>query len=298
MGKINIRRCQRKNLLPALRLMRTCVNHLRRKTGKEPFRWRISKIPPFFDHLLKTDPNTFYCAISGEKIIGFAGAIIRGKQWYLAYLFVHPRYQNKGLGKKLIQKVWLDSQGMSHGLCTFAFNMQAVGLYSKVGLMPLCNLLWMEIVPDRLKKLKPTGLKIYDTPTRADITWINKLESKIRGYPHPSEWRFWVKNDLYKPHIFKYRGKRVGYSVIGDDYQIAPAGAISNDYLLKVMNETLRVVKPKKGGKVKLWCPTLNINLYRFLIDIGFRASEMEIFMADKPYPDWQRYVPATLAVI
>lgn len=284
--------------MPALRIMRTSVNHLRRKTGKEPFRWRVSKVPPFFRHLLSTNPDTFYCAFSGDKMIGFAGAVIRGKQWYLAYLFVHPRYQKKGLGKKLLQKVWRDGRGMSHGLCTFAFNMQAVGLYSKFGMTPLCNLPWMEVAPDKLKKLKSTGLKIYDTVTRADITWINKLENKIRGYPHNTEWKFWKKDNMYKLYIFRYRGKRVGYSVIGDDYQIAPAGAISNDYLLKVVIETLRVVKPKKGGKVKLWCPTINIGLYRFLIDIGFIASEMEIFMVDKPYPDWQRYVPATLAVI
>jgi len=149
-----------------------------------------------------------------------------------------------------------------------------------------------------LFKLKPTGLKIFDMAIGADISWINKIESKIRGYPHPSEWKFWTGNDQYKLNIFKYKGKRVGYSLIGDNYQIAPAGAISNDYLLKVMVETLRIIKPKKDGKVKLWCPTHNIDLYRFLIDVGFRASEMEVFMADKPYPDWQRYVPATLAVI
>ena len=298
MRKISYRKCQVKNILPALRMMVISLNHLRRKTGKKPIRWHLKKVPPWFDHLLTTDPDTFYCAWSGDKIIGFAGAIVRGKQWYLGYLFVHPRYQDRGIGKKLLQKVWRDGYRMSHSLCTFAFNMQAVGVYSNFGMAPLCNLPWMEIKPDRLRKLKPTGLDIFDTITGADVSWINKLENKIRGYPHPSEWKYWMRNKEYKLNIFKYRGKRVGYSLIGSNYQMAPAGAISNSYLLKVIVETLRIIKPKKSSKVKLWCPTHNISLYHFLIDAGFRASEMELFMADKPYPDWQRYVPANLAVI
>jgi len=79
---------------------------------------------------------------------------------------------------------------------------------------------------------------------------------------------------------------------------IAPVGVVSRKYMIDVMTEMIRLAKPKPGKKIMLWCPTLNIELYRYLIKIGFRASEMEIFMADTPYPDWQRYVPATLAVL
>ncbi|MCD6162806.1 MAG: hypothetical protein J7K40_10385 [candidate division Zixibacteria bacterium] len=99
-------------------------------------------------------------------------------------------------------------------------------------------------------------------------------------------------------YIFKFRGQRIGCSLIVKNCEIAPAGAISSDYLQKVMAETLRLVKPKINDKIMLWCPADNIRLYNFLIDIGFRIDEMDLFMSDMPYPDWQRYVPAALAVL
>jgi ribosomal protein S18 acetylase RimI-like enzyme len=298
MKNINYRKCRKKDLLPAVKLIGTSLNHLRIQTGKKPWRRRLKKTPPWFKHLLCTDPETFYCARQGDKLIGFAGAVIRGKQWYLAYLFVHPRYQDKGIGKRLLEKIWRRQKGMSHSLCTFAFNVQAVGIYSKFGMAPLCSLPMLKAKPGKLKELFPTGLKIIDTHTKADIDWINRLEKKIRGYPHPQEWKYWSSSDLHKLYIFKHNSRRVGYGMISHGFQIAPVGVISEDYLIKATIETIRLTKPKKGENIIIWCPANNIKLYTFLIDIGFRLTEVEIFMADRSYPDWQRYIPANLAVI
>ena len=124
---------------------------------------------------------------------------------------------------------------MTHGLSTFAYNEQAIGIYSKFGLAPLCDLPFLQANPGKVKIPESTGLTIIDTLTRADIAWINKLESKIRGYSHPSEWKYWAKSSQHKLYLFKNRGKRIGYSVIANNLQIAPAGAISNDYLLQQM---------------------------------------------------------------
>ena len=79
---------------------------------------------------------------------------------------------------------------------------------------------------------------------------------------------------------------------------IAPVGVISEKYMIDAVTEAVRLTRPDKKTKVSIWCPTLNYKLYRYLIEIGFRVEELEIFMSDRPYPDWSRYVPATLAVL
>jgi len=298
MKKIDYRKTRRKDLIEAARLIRTSINDLRVKNGQKPHRWRLTGIPPLFDHVRKTDPDKSVCAWAGDKLVGYASALVRGRQWYLAQLFVHPRYQAKGVGRKMLEQVWQDSPGMTHSLCTFAFNMQAVSIYSKFGMAPLCDLPWLYADPEKLKPLKSTGLKIIDSHTRSDIKWLNELESKIRGYAHPQEWRLWLGNEKYKLYFFTSRGKKVGYGMILNNIGIAPVGVISPKYMIDVMTEMIRLAKPKKGKKIMLWCPTPNMELYCYLIDIGFRASELEIFMSDTPYPDWQRYVPATLAVL
>jgi len=298
MNDIRYRKTRRKDLIEAGKLIRTSVNNLRVKNGLKPQRWRLAGIPPQLDHLRKTDPGLSVCAWDGDKLVGYTSALVRGQQWYLSQLFVHPRYQDKGVGRQMLERVWQDSPSMTHSLCTFAYNMQAVGIYSRFGMAPLCDLPWLHADPKKTRQLQPTGLKIIDSHTRADLKWLNELESKIRGYAHPQEWKLWLSNEKYKLYFFTNHGKKIGYGMILNNMAIAPVGVISPEYMIDVMTEMIRLAKPKKGKKIMLWCPTQNIKLYRFLIEIGFRASELEIFMSDTPYPDWQRYVPATLAVL
>ena len=293
--KIEYRKCRKKDLIPAAYLIRTSFNHLRKSTGKEIRRYHITRLMEP-EHLYKYDHDTWYCACAGKKMVGFAAALIRGKQWFLAYLFVHPSYQDKKVGKELLKRVWRNTLGMSHSLCTFAYNMQAVGIYSIFGMVPLCTLPIMEVSLDKLTILKAISLKVRTKPTTLDLAWINRLEKKIRGYSRPQEWQFWSKLNEVQIFVFEDKGRRVGYSMMYKSGAICPAGAISNVYLTKVMSETLRLFKPKKK-KIRTICPTHNLELYQFLIKLGFRLIEMDIFMSDKPYADFQRYLPAQLAI-
>jgi GNAT superfamily N-acetyltransferase len=293
--KIIYKPCRKQDLIPAFRMIKVSLNNLRKTTGKEILRYRLRKLYEV-EHLYATDKKTFWCAWAGKNIIGFAAALQRGKQWYLGFLFTHPKYQDKGVGRQLLEKVWRDAPGMTHSLATFAYNMQAVGIYGRFGMAPLCTLPMMECKLDRLVLMEPTGLKVREKLTNADFGWINGLEARIRGYAHPQEWKFWRKFDATQIFIFEHKRKRVGYSMVYKSGGIAPAGAISNEYLTKVVAETLRIVKPEKKS-LRICCPTHNINLYRFLLASGFRLTEMDLFLSDRPYPDFQRYVPAQLAI-
>jgi GNAT superfamily N-acetyltransferase len=293
---ITYRRCRKKDLLPSAKLMTHTSDNLRVATGKKPFNQPVRRSPGL-EHLFKQDKENFWCAWDGKKIVGFTAALNRGKQWYLAFLFVHPRYQDKKIGKELLKRVWRTGPGVTHALATFAFNMQAVGIYSKFGMTPICGLPLLEVTADKLVKPNPTGLVVKTNITRNDLAWINTLENKIRGYPHPQEWEFWRKFKDVQIRLFKDGDKLVGYSMISKKGAIAPAGAISNKYLSRVIAETINQTQLKKKDALRLWCPANNIDLYQFLIHHGFRCQEMELFMSDKAYPDFFRYVPAQLAV-
>ncbi|HBZ00663.1 MAG TPA: hypothetical protein DEO84_04990 [candidate division Zixibacteria bacterium] len=296
MMKITYKLCRENDLIPAFKMVRGSMNHLRKSTGKEPLRYRVRRYPEVI-HLYNNDQKRFWCAWDGKKIIGFTGALLRGKQWYLAFLFVHPRYQNKGVGRELLKRVWMNAPGMTHSLSTFAYNVQAVGIYSKFGMAPLCALPVMEIKLDKLQRPVPSDLKASTTITRQDIAWINQLEAKIRGYSRPQEWRFWSKQDEIQIYLFRNKGQRVGYSMAHKKWGvIAPAGAVTNDYLTKIVTDTIGLIKTSEKS-IRLYCPTNNLNLYRYLIGMGFRILEMDLFLSDKPYADFQRYLPAQLAI-
>lgn len=147
----------------------------------------------------------------------------------------------------------------------------------------------------------PTGLQASPVG-RGDMAWIHDLERRIRGYTHRPEWRFWRAEGNFRISVFRHRGKRIGYSMIGKGGGIAPVGAISPRLQQKVLAETLRLASeawPKNAAKMRLvvTCPQTQRENYRLLLDAGFRNLEILLFMSDTPYADFRRYLPATLAV-
>lgn len=296
-SSIQIRRAREEDVLPAMVMVMKTLNHLRKKHQMKPIKFNLSELPPVQKHTYETDPKTTFCAWRGKKIVGFTQALNRRNQWYLAYLFIDPSVQDKGVGRKLLEKVWRDGINVSHALCTFSYNMQAVGIYSQFGMAPLMTLAWMGGTPGKFTIPKPTNLAVSGKLSAEDIRWINTLEAKIRGYGHPEEWSFWTTNEHFAPYIFRDKGKRVGYGLIYKKMGIGPIGAIDNQYTVKIAAELIRRTDPPKKEDISIWTPTHNLALYQFLIKSGFRLGELAVFMADAPYADFQRYLPTHLAI-
>lgn len=296
-SEIRYRRCRRRDLYPAVRLILRAVGELRRRTGKPPIPWRPRSAPAAFEHLRRTDPETFLCAWSGERLVGFTGALVRGNQWYLAYLFVEPRLQAQGVGRELLRRVWREGPGVTHALGTFTYNQHAVGLYTSFGMVPQQLITLMEAKTDRIRLPTRKALDVSSDCTKEDVDWVTRLEGRIRGYRRAEEWGFWMRSDEYRLQILRRRGRRVGYSLFGPRGDIAPLGVASPDDLLEAISASVRAAAEGGAETVRFFCPNVNREAYRHLNGLGFRNLEMLLFMADKPYGDFSRYVPATLAV-
>lgn len=300
--RISYRRCRRQDLLPAMRLIMIAFNDLRRRTGKTPVSRRITTVPPMILHLFRRDPESFACAWDGPRLIGFAGAVNRGRQWYLAWLFVHPRHQDRGIGRRLLEKVWRTGTGVVHSLSTFTYNMQAVGIYSRFGVLPEALISQMRIPMENIAPPPSTGLEVVREIRRADLSWINGLEREIRGYPRRPELDYWSQSPHHHVYLFKRRGRRVGYSIVVHMGEVGPAGGITHREQLNVVRESVRIgsedlARTSKTKSMSLFCPTENRDLYSELLQLGFRNDELLLYMTDERYADLQRYLPATLAL-
>ena len=288
---------RRRDLLAATRLIFKTYNHLRTQTGKQPMVRSLRKANPLGVHLHSCNPELSFCAWHGKELVGYTQALIRGKQWYLAYLFVHPKYQDKKVGKNLLERVWREAPGMSHGLATFAYNPQAIGTYSKFGMTIRECLPCMVAKAELLKKPATTGLNAGSKLTAKDLEWIHALEARIRGYSHPEEWRHWLRQPNWRATIYRDGSKRVGYCLGTLDGYFAPVGAISNRYLVRILKEHIAGLQLKKKHVARTFCPSNNLAAYQTLLKCGFRVRELIVFMSDRRYGDFQRYIPAELAV-
>jgi GNAT superfamily N-acetyltransferase len=288
---------RRRDLLAATRLIAETYNHLRSATGKQPIVRSLRKAHPLGVHLHKTDQGLSVCAWHGRKLVGYTQALVRGKQWYLAYLFVHPKYQDKKVGKNLLERVWRNAPGMSHGLATFAYNPQAVGIYSRFGMTIRETLPLMVSKPEQMRRPASTGLTVRSRLTAKDLAWIHALETRIRGYSHSEEWSFWLKQPNWRGSVYRDGGKRVGYCLGTRDGLFGPVGSISNRYLVRILKEHIAGLQLKKKQIARTFCPANNLEAYQTLLKCGFRVRELIVFMSDRRYGDFQRYFPADLAV-
>ncbi|MEH2376466.1 GNAT family N-acetyltransferase [Nostoc sp.] len=99
-------------------------------TQKELLAWRNYRDKPNGSNILKSmKVESFWVAIEGDFIIGFASFIVDE----LMGLYVHPKYQGKGIGRALVQHFCdqATEQGIDKVITTAS--LYAEGFYLRLG---------------------------------------------------------------------------------------------------------------------------------------------------------------------
>jgi ribosomal protein S18 acetylase RimI-like enzyme len=299
MNKPMIRKLKRGELLDTIKLIVCSGNNLRLKSGRKPWEGAITEVPALNSHLYDTDPEGHWGAYDDGKLIGFCASIVRGRQWYLGYLFIDPKYQLKGIGRKLLE------HGLAHGgknadslaLCTFPYNETAVALYASFGMMPTYPIFEMYRNIEIGTEPSPSKLNMEEDNSSKSILRINSLEKEIRGYAHQIDLKFIAQDPKHKIFQFYDGAKWVGYSVVASEKLIAPAGTISPGYLPDIVSESYRHCVEAGSELCRIWVGGPNGAVYGKLISLGFKISELLVFVSTKPYSDLMRYCPASLAI-
>ena len=299
MPKFIIRKLKRNELLDAYKLAMRSVNDLRKNNGREPWDFIVSEVQPFNNHLYDTDSDGHWGAFYEGKLIGFSISIVRGKQWYLGYLFVEPKYQLKGVGRKLLDRAMAYGDGPidSRALCTFPYNETALALYSSFGMMPTWPIFEMERKIEKGETVKLSRLRMVEDKTKKGLNRINRLDKEIRGYQHMAELEFFASGSKHKVCHFFDSDEWIGYSIVGNGRMIAPAGAVKPKYLPDIVNDSFKICIDSGSEYCRVWVGGPNKEVYTKVRDLGFKIGELAVFLSTKPYGDLYRYCPSHLAI-
>jgi ribosomal protein S18 acetylase RimI-like enzyme len=302
---ITIRRTRQADLIDAIMLVMTTANHLRRKRGMPVSRIKKLKQPPgLLVHFLKTDPEGSFVAHDRKgKLVGFTMAMIREDEWYLAFLFVDPTLQSKGIGQKLLDKAMRYGKKNNckrWALCTFAFNPQAIAVYTKMGMPPQRPLLTMERKrkdDEAFKKLRaPIKLTVTKITEEKYINRLTALDRRARQLARPEEHFFWLADENYNTLIFHDGKKLVGYAVVNSRGMVAPVVASDPKYLVSLMAYAVEW-GAAQGHKFQiLFVQGEQLEVLRMLMKAGFHIDETTLVMASEQVSDPKLYIPATLA--
>jgi ribosomal protein S18 acetylase RimI-like enzyme len=302
---ITIRRTRQADLIDAIALVMNTVNHLRRKRGMSTIRVKkLKQPPPLFVHILKTDPEGSFVAVNKTgRLVGFSMALIREDEWFLAFLFVDPTLQSKGLGQKLLDKAM--RYGKKNGckrwaLVTFAYNPQAIALYTKMGMPPQRPLLTMErkrAEGKSFKKLRaPIKLAVKKITDEKYINRLTALDRRARQLARPEEHFFWLADENYSTLLF-YDGKKLaGYAVVSSRGMVAPVVASEPKYLVSLLAHAVEWGVTQGHKHQIMFVQGEQLEVIRMLMAAGFHIDEATLLMSSEQVSDPKLYIPAHLA--
>lgn len=301
MPQITYRHPSLNELLPACIVMDSSYRDLQARSGRKvPDPLIFTEPPAAVVHMHKTDYEGCWGAFEGRRMIGYGQALMRGRQWYLANLFVRSDNQNEGVGRELLRRCinyGRRRKADSFALCTFPYNEVALGLYTSFGLMPRYPIFQLRNTNTATSRLSSTGLRAEEGDFRDSVLRINRLEKEIRGYARLTDLRFFSRDPEYDILDFYHGRKWIGYSIIYKNTLIAPAGAIEPKYLTGILSESYRICIARGSKLIMVYSGGSNGHVYGHLKSLGFRIDNISIFVSDKLYGDFSRYMPAHLAI-
>ena len=308
----DLRPVRRDELRACAAIWRIALNDYIEPLNQPPVPDDLGSIMHLYEHLVETDPDGFIVATrpdpgapSGERIVGFAVAIVRGSLWFLSMLFILPEEQGVGLGRLLLERV-LPGPGSGLHLGTAIDSAQPVStaLYSRYGMpprLPVLHLIGNVRRPDALPSL-PAGIRA--TPFEALAAGppdgaghrelaetVGAIDRAILGFEHPQDHRHLRMSDR-RGFLYREEGGTVlGYGYGSEVGRVGPVAVLRPDLLGPVLGHLIGAVPAR--GAYSAWIPGSATDGVTALLAAGLRIEPFPImFCWDRPLIDFARYVP------
>jgi GNAT superfamily N-acetyltransferase len=131
-------------------------------------------------HMLGTDPEGAWVAVTGDRVVGMAQAIRRETLWILSLLGVEPGHQDAGTGKALLEQALAYGDRTSPGLIFSSPDPRAMRRYLAAG---------FAIHPCvEVRGVPASGALVVDAAVRegdiSDLAVVAAIDRRLRGAAH------------------------------------------------------------------------------------------------------------------
>jgi GNAT superfamily N-acetyltransferase len=285
------------------------------RVGRLPMAMPPESLLPLLGHLRSTDPQRFLVAVrpepgGGERVVAFTSALRRSDVWFLAMLFVHPDEQARGLGRALLEAVLPAADDPARrATCTDAAQPVSNALYARHGIVPRVPVLELVGHPDsaRLEALpgdvraipfEVLGAGPPDGPGARHLAAVlDELDRGALGYAHPEDHAFLATSGRLGYVYGAGDGRAVGYGYTSRAGRVGPVCAEDEALLPGILGHLLGAVEA--AGAFAAWMPGAAGRGVTALLEAGLQIEDFPALLCwDRPFADFSRYVPITLAVL
>lgn len=246
-------------------------------------------------HLLGTDPESCYVADDHGRIIAFGVVLRRGADAFLSFLFVEPAWQNRRVGRAVLDACIVGAgEGVERlSTCAEANQPVSTGLYAKLGMAPRTPLYLIRgSLPDDALPTIPESVR--RRPVTAEA--VAGFDRALLGYERPADHAFWARERTGA--LFTDEADTVlGYGYAHRSGRIGPVAALEPSYLPAFVGYLVRLTDVLEGRQLVVPGPASTILvplLQAGLIIDGTPA----IHCAEGPGPRFDRYIPMSYALL
>ena len=260
-----------------------------------------------YTHLRSTDPERFIVACRpypetpvGERVVGFASAVVRERLWYLSMCFVLPEAQGTGVGRAMLARLAPEAgDDIVRGTATDSAQPIANALYASLGIVPRVPLLNLIGLPERPEAFGPlpSGIRAIPFERLATdgherlVSIVDELDAATLGVRHPIDHRY-LRSEQRRAWLYQGPdGTPIAYGYAGEAGRVGPVASRDPDLIAPILGHLTAAVAPR--GAFAMWLPGTADRAIVGALGAGFRLEAFPVLVCwDRPMVDLTRYLP------
>ncbi|MFW9854278.1 MAG: GNAT family N-acetyltransferase [Candidatus Thorarchaeota archaeon] len=247
-----------------------------------------SETEQFYQHAMSS--GDFFVAIADKKIIGFSGAIIRDRLWFLSAFWVLPSFQKSGIGLSLLERVF--EKGISRGASVFCVysssDFPALASYMKMGMFPGYPVFYFEGIPKIASFSRANSHRSEELQEEV----ATELDLEIRGVNRLTDHRYWKLLGSRAVQI-EIEGKIGGYYYVRKGF-IGPLVSKQSKDIELLLNLAMKDALDLTPNKIiKLRVPGINHHALKWILKTGLKIRSTSHFLTSKEFGKLACYLPS-----
>jgi GNAT superfamily N-acetyltransferase len=242
---------------------------------------------------LRYDPERFWVAEAGGRIVGFGLATMRRHLWYLAALHVIPDYQSRGIGRELLRRCLAgEAPGATRLTITEAEQPVSNALYGRFGMFPQVPILQLEgRARDGAGPASELHSSIINVGDCAGPD-LARVDEQIFGTARPEDHECWLGMPTMQGLRLIDGDQTVGYLYLDGNGVIGPLATNDQRYLVPAIQLAARAALERRIDVVRARVPGVARLALAHLLNHGFRIGpSIYLLLTSKDIEGLDRYL-------